>query len=455
LPPFSLGINTQTPLIKFKLSFEELLEKYGQLEEPVRLEKLVKDKDYYFTPGGVTATVYPMVKALRNLGQLSSISWVSLNHNAPSEVVFDDIKFYHVQLPSELIPYYTNFKEGIWKEFHGLGPAEVKIGEYEAYAMYNWLCAQRMLKLLPELDILWIHDFQQLQVGGLIGPSAPAVYRWHIPFRIDLVSRRLRNFVLKNLESYDAVIVSTKRDLEGLIHAGYHGRAYQVYPYIDPKKWKVPSESRVMKVMDRYKISEDDEVILVVARMDYIKGQDVAIKSHALLKQRRPKAKLLLVGNGSFTSSGLGHSKGETWRRYLMVLVRELKLEDSVRFLGYVSDEDLKALYVRANVVLLPSKMEGFGLTTIEGWNYRKPVVVSRGAGSSELVIEDVNGYTHRPEDHEELSEKLEKVLSNAEKAEKMGSLGYETSKQCWVSSAVEKLKEVFEEILETYRAAH
>ncbi|RLF13068.1 MAG: glycosyltransferase family 1 protein, partial [Thermoprotei archaeon] len=144
-----------------------------------------------------------------------------------------------------------------------------------------------------------------------------------------------------------------------------------------------------------------------------------------------------------------------TWRRYLMVLVRELKLEDSVRFLGYVSDEDLKALYVRANVVLLPSKMEGFGLTTIEGWNYRKPVVVSRGAGSSELVIEDVNGYTHRPEDHEELSEKLEKVLSNTEKAEKMGSLGYETSKQCWVSSAVEKLKEVFEEILETYRAAH
>ena len=408
----------------------------------------MRDRDYYFAPGGVTATVYPMIKALRAARAVSKASWVSLNPNAPSKVVFDDIAFYHVQLPSELIPLYTNFKENIWREFHGLGPTEFSPRGYEAYVYYNWLCAQRMLKLLPDVDLMWVHDFQQLQVGGLIGPSAPTVFRWHIPFRVELVSPRLRDFVTKCLESYDAVIVSTKRDLEGLIHAGYKGRAYQIYPYVDPRKWRPVGEAKVVRVAERHGLSPDDLAVLVVARMDYIKGQDVAIKAHALLRRRRSNVKLLLVGDGSFTSAGLGHSKGETWSRYLRSLVRELGVQDSVKFLGYVGDEELRALYTRADAVVVPSKMEGFGLTTVEAWSYRKPVVVSRGAGSSELVIEGVNGYTFKPEDHEELCEKLDALLSNAEAAAKMGEVGYETSKQCWVSSAVERLIEVFEGVV-------
>jgi len=446
-----LAINTQTPLIRFKLSFEELLEKYGKLEEPVDLENLAKDEDYYFAPGGVTAMVYPMVKELMSTDELRSACWVSLNPNAPSEALFEGIKLYHVQLPNELIPYYTSFKENIWRECHGLGWSKIKVKEYEAYMEYNWLCAQRMLRLLPEVDLLWVHDFQQLQVGGFIGPSAPTVFRWHIPFKVDLVSPRMRDFVLRSFEGYDAVVVSTRRDLEGLVHGGYRGRAYQIYPYIDPRKWYKPSNEEIKRVSEKYGIKEDHELVLVVARMDYVKRQDVAIKSHALLRKRRPNTVLMLVGDGSFTSSGLGHSKGEQWRRYLVSLARELRVEDSVLFSGYVNEEELRALYARADAVLLPSMMEGFGLTVVEAWALKKPVIVSKGAGVSELVIEGVNGFTHKPEDHEELSSKVAKVLEDSEEAAKMGELGYETSKRCWVTSAKDKLKEVFEDVIKGY----
>ena len=446
-----LCINTQTPLIRFKISYEDLLEKYGELKTPIDISYLEKDVDYQFSPGGVTAVVLAVVKEFMHEGYVKDVKWVSLNPNAPPEVVFEGIHIFNVQLPSQLVRRYTNFKEGIWREVHGLGKMSVDVEEYEAYAHYNWLCAHKMLKLLPDVDLFWIHDFQQLQVGSMIGPSAPTVFRWHIPLNVNEMSDRLRTFILKNMESYDAVIVSTRRDLEALIRAGYHGRAFQIYPYIDPNKWTSVSSSRFKEVMDKYGIEDDDKVELLVARMDMIKGQDVAIKAHALLRKREPKAKLILVGNGSFTSSGLGYSKGEMWRRRLMELIRELKVEDSVKFLGYVDDEDLKALYMRADVVLLPSKMEGFGLTIIEAWQYMKPVIVSRGAGVSELIIEGVNGLTHEPSNHEELYEKLRVVLDNPEMALEMGKIGYQTAKQCTTTAASEKLKSVFEEVLSHY----
>lgn len=446
-----LCVNTQTPLIRFKLSYEELLEKYGELKYPIDVSYLERDVDYQPSPGGVTAAVSAVVKEFMREGYVGSVKWVSLNPNAPPEVIFEGIHIYNIQLPSHLVRRYTNFKENIWKEVHGLGKMDVDVNEYEAYAYYNWLCAHKMLKLLPDVDLLWIHDFQQLQVGSMIGPSAPTVFRWHIPLNVNEISDRLRTFILKSMESYDAVIVSTRRDLEALIRAGYRGRAFQIYPYIDPNKWARVSNSKFQEAMDKYGIGEDDKVELVVARMDVIKGQDVAIKAHALLKKRMEKAKLILVGNGSFTSNGLGHSKGEVWRRRLNELIGELGVEDSVKFLGYVSDEDLKALYMRADVVLLPSKMEGFGLTVVEAWQYMKPVVVSRGAGVSELIIEGVNGLTHESTSHEELYEKLRMVLETPSLAEEMGRVGYQTAKQCTTTVASDKLKSAFEEVLSHY----
>ena len=72
-----------------------------------------------------------------------------------------------------------------------------------------------MLSMLSDVDLFWIHDFQQLHVGNLIGPSAPAILRWHIPFKLAAVSDRLKLLVLKNIEGFDSIIVSTRRIFKG------------------------------------------------------------------------------------------------------------------------------------------------------------------------------------------------------------------------------------------------
>ena len=446
-------VNSQTPFIKFLLSYPELIEKYGPLDLPVKIEQLEEGTDYQISPGGVTAMIYPMLKRMRVQELIEDPIWVSLGSDAPEEVLVDHIRLNHVHLSDHDTPRYANFKESIWNEIHGIGKFVIKPEEYEAFIRYNWLSAQIMLKMLYDTDLYFIHDFQQLLTGGLIGPSAPAILRWHIPFNLDSVSQKLKTFILKNIEGFDSVIVSTRRDLEGLIHAGYRGRAYQIYPYVDRTFWTPPRKEDVQKLKDEYKL-KDEKLLLIVARMDRIKGQDVAIRALSHVLKVRKDVKLLLIGNGSFSSStrgGLGLSKGHVWKNSLKDLVKDLHIEDKVIFAGYKDADAVRAAYSIADVSLVPSRSEGFALTTIESWLYKRPVIVSTGAGSAEVVNDGVSGYTFKTGDDKELSDKILSILSNTESSSKMGERGYDSTNICDVEKTIASVSRVFEETLSDF----
>jgi glycosyltransferase involved in cell wall biosynthesis len=448
-------VNTQTPLVRFKTTYSELRERYGYSEEPIRLRQLTEGSDYVFTPGGVTGMVSAALKRMMSSGMIGQDPrWISLGPGAPSEILYDKIRLYNVSLSEDKLILYANFKEGIWNEIHGLGTLAFKPHEYQAYVEYNWNCAKLMLEMLDEVDLFWVHDFQQLHIGSLLGPSAPAVFRWHIPFRLEGASHRLRSLVLKNIESFDSIIVSTKRDLEGLIRAGYDGQVHTIYPYLDPNEWSPPSPAKVDEAKAKFGIKDDDQVLLVVARMDPVKNQDTAIKALALVLKRFPRAKLVLAGNGSFTASavgGLGHPKASRWGSYLKTLVSSLKLQDRVLFTGHISHDDLNALYEIAEAVLVPSRIEGFNLTAVEGWLRKKPCIVSGGAGVSELVHDGLNGYRFTGGDETELAKKMRTVLRSPEATVKMGENGLMTSKLCSVEAAVAGIRESFESVLKLY----
>lgn len=445
-------INSQTPFIKFKLSYRELLEKYGWLPDPVDIEELEEGEDYDFSPGGVTAMVYPLLKRMLRQGYLSGASWVSLGVEYPPRLKFENIYVSHVEIPEEVLREYTTFKEELWAQIHGLSSSSLFDKGYEAYARFNEVNADAMLQHWQDTDIFYIQDFQLLISGALIGPPAPAVIRWHVPFAPERLPFLTHRAVLKWMEGFDAVVVSTRRDLEGLIKSSYRGRAHQVYPFLDPDAWATPPSDSAMKdTAEKMGLKPDEKLLLVVARMDKIKSHDVAIRALSHIKERG-KFRLVMIGNGSFSSSskgGLGHGKGALWRTELEKLVRDLKLQDSVTFLGHASTEEVKASYSLASTVLLTSFSEGFGLSVLEGWVNRKPVVVSTGAGSSELVVNGSNGYTFPAGDDVKAADCILKSVQSG--SEKLGENGFETSKQCHISVAADREKAIFEETMSIY----
>lgn len=435
------------------MSYRELLEKYGELSDPLDLLELEEGVDYDFSPGGVTAMVYPLLKRMLAQGYLSLANWVSLGVDYPPRVKVGNILVSHVEIPENVLRAYTIFKEELWGQIHGLSSSNIFDKGYEAYAWFNWVNSDAMLHHWRETDLFYIQDFQLLISGGLIGPPAPAVLRWHVPFTPERLPFLTHRAVLKWMETFDAVVVSTRRDLEGLIRSSYRGRAHQVYPFLDPEAWTSGATSNgISELSKKLHLKTNEKLLLMVARMDRIKSQDVAIKALSHLQKTDQKFKLALIGNGSFSSSakgGLGHGKGAMWRAELEELVRELKLQDSVIFLGHASNEEVKAAYSIASTVLLTSVSEGFGLSVLEGWINKKPVVVSTGAGSSELVVNGSNGFTFPAGDDLKAADSILNSVKSG--ADKLGENGFETAKQCHISVAEEREKAIFEEAISIY----
>ncbi|MCW6159427.1 MAG: glycosyltransferase family 4 protein [Thermoplasmatales archaeon] len=441
-------VNSQTPIVRFKLSYNDLLEKYGELPDPLDIQSLEEGIDYEFTPGGVTNMLYPSVKTMMEEGFLEKVIWVSLGVNYPPRLSMGNLTISHVEVDERVLRNYTGFKEGLWSEIHGAGRSKFTQEEFNAYATYNWQNSTKMFEYMRDVDLFYIQDFQLLMTGTAIGPAAPAILRWHIPFVPEKMGTFARRIVVKGMESFDAVVVSTRRDLEGLIKSDYRGRAYQLYPYVDPREWTDPPNfSEFDKFKEKVGLKSDEKLVVIVARMDRIKSQDIGIKAFAKAAKKE-KLRLVLIGNGSFSSSsrgGLGFRKGGAWRAELEGLVKELKLEDKVTFLGHSSKDELKAAYSLASVVLLTSTLEGFGMTVLEGWVNKKPVVVSSGTGVSELVINGSNGYVFPAGDFDTASEML--LSAVGEGSEKLGDNGYESAKQCYLSAGVEIEKKIFEEV--------
>lgn len=444
-------INSQTPFIRFKLNYSELVEKYGPLDDPVDIAMFEEGVDYDNSPGGVTAMVYPLLKSLIAEGYVSEAYWVSLGVNYPAHVKADKILISHLELEDRFRRGYASFKERLWAEIHGFGEHRLPIEEYTAYVHYNSINAQKLLEYAGKVDLFEVEDFQQLLVGQLIGPSAPAILRWHVPFVPEHFEGVLQRFILKAMEGFDAVVVSTRRDLEGLIRSSYHGRAYQVYPFVDPSEWSKPADPAKQEFLDKVGYRRDEKILVLVARMDKIKSQDVAIKAVSRLKGRE-NLRLVLIGDGSFTSSGRGglaHGKAQGWRAELEGLARSLGVSDRVVFTGYMPKRLVEAAYSCADAVLLTSKIEGFGITVLEAWLYRRPVVVSTGAGVSELVVDGSNGYVFPPSDDAKLAEKILEVTRSD--PDRLGENGYETSKRCHLRVAAQNMKGVYEQVSALY----
>lgn len=107
-------------------------------------------------------------------------------------------------------------------------------------------------------------------------------------------------------------------------------------------------------------------------------------------------------------------------------VAREAGVEDRVDFLGFVSDAELRAGYLRADVFCQPGTAELQSLVTLEAMSASKPVVLANALALPHLVKEGENGYLFEPDDENDLSDKLLRVLSaSEEERRRMGEVSH------------------------------
>jgi glycosyltransferase involved in cell wall biosynthesis len=449
-----LGITTQTPLVR-------QLQTSGngsRRSHSLQTRLLHGDDAFHITPGGVTRMVLPELRVWDDASWVREAHWFSLQPGAPPllQIRSPRVHLHHLSLPRPHLQAYARTKEKLWRSIHGIEEPTFDADDFRFYTHYNWFNADALLKHVPDLDVAYVHDFQLLQMGALIGLAAPSVFRWHVPFIADRIPSYTRNFLVRAMEDYDSVIVSTKRDLDGLHAAGFRGVVRQVYPHIDPKDWPKVTGAEVQALEHELGLGVDDPVIVLVARMDPIKRQDIALRAHARLVRTHPRAKLVLVGNGSFSgasgkSGGLGLDKSAQWARELQRLTKELGLEKHVVFAHWINDRRLAAVYERADLVLLTSDLEGFGLTIFEAWRYAKACIVSQGCGVSEVIHDGFDGFVFAPGDFRGLADQMRFALDHPNRRDAIGKYARESLSYYSVEKAAPKTRAILEETIRRF----
>ncbi len=439
-------VSTQTPLLRFDAKGSQP-GPAGPGLPPHRL-----------SPGGVCRMVLPTLQHLRAAGFLNHAHWYSLNPGAPSVVPMDggNVTLHHLDMNPVALEAYGRSKEKLWADIHGLPHAPLQAEDFRQYARYNARTADALLEHGSDLELAYIHDFQLMQVGGLIGPAAPCVLRWHVPWDPKRMPPYTRQFLLRAMEDFDAVIVSTRRDLQGLMDAGFHGKVRQIYPHIDPQDWPSATQEGLRRLEEAWHLPEDAPLFLMVARMDPMKRHDLAVRAFARVAKKHPTARIAFIGNGSFSGklgATTGPGKADRWRATVEAETQKLGLRDRVVFAHWVPDDLLAAAYARCTAVLLPSDIEGFGLTPLEGWIYKRPAIISDGIGASEIVNHGVNGLVFPAGNEAAFADAMDRVLSDPEATRRMGETGNVTLPNFTAQAAGPRIKEVLDEALAGFRA--
>ena len=143
-------------------------------------------------------------------------------------------------------------------------------------------------------------------------------------------------------------------------------------------------------------------VLGVVSRLEHIKGMDLVIPAFAEVRRRFPDVRLLVVGDGSLRGS-------------MEQQAQELGCADAVTWAGRQPQESLPQYYGEMDIVLMPSRSEGFGLTAIEAMACGCVVVASDVGGLPEVVRDGICGFLHRTEDVADMAEKICSLIASSE----------------------------------------
>jgi D-inositol-3-phosphate glycosyltransferase len=348
--------------------------------------------------GGMNVYVRELVSSLAQAGVGCSVYVRRWRDDLPDEVhVEPGFRVVHVtagpvELAKEHLPEIVDeYRDGVLADIRGLGDVDALHANY-------WLSGVAGHRLKHDLDIPLVSTFHTLaRVKAETGDPEP--------------ERRIQAEA-EVVACSDAITASCPAEAEQLVRLyGARPERIELVPPGVVHAFFSPGDRAGARAA--LALPADRPVLLFVGRIQPLKGLDVAVRALAELRDRG--AVLVAVGG----PSGL---EGEVESAKVRLLAEELGVEDRIRWVAPQPHYMLSTYYRAADVVLVPSRSESFGLVALEAAACGTPVVAAAVGGLRTLVDDGRTGFLIESRDPDAFASATDELLDHPSLAAAMGA---------------------------------
>jgi D-inositol-3-phosphate glycosyltransferase len=331
----------------------------------------------------------------------------------------------------ELAGYLPQFVEGI-KNF----AAEKNI-HYDLIHSHYWMSGVAAEKLKKEWNIPIIHMFHTL--GKMKNSIARSSSELEGAYRL--------NGEHEVLQIADRVVVATQAEKTQLVslYQADSEKLIIIPPGVDTSHFYPIQPDEAKSYIG---LSPKDRMLLFVGRIEPLKGLDVLIRAIANMTEKgimtRCAQYLVIIGGDPQDTTRAINAE----MKRLQALCKEININDLVLFIGKRSQVSLPYYYSAAEVVVVPSQYESFGLVALEAMACGTPVVASQVGGLAYLVQDGVTGYFVPNGDAELLSDRLSCLICNKDLRQKMGKQAAEYARQYAWEKITERIIDLYQELI-------
>lgn len=232
----------------------------------------------------------------------------------------------------------------------------------------------------------------------------------------------------------DKIIATGKRDYE-YIQTLYNcpkDKIALLAPGVDLKLFKPIEKTAAKKIIQA---NLNHKIILFVGRIEPLKGIDVLLYAIKILAQKDPNLLfcLWIVGTGDI--------------KYLKEIVKMLGITSYVKFVGKKRPEELPYYYNCAEIAVMPSQYESFGIVALEAMACAVPVIVSDAAGVSGLLDKEHSYLLTSANNPIILAEKISNLLNNKSKHKAMSEEVFKKVQNLGWNRVADKFNKILDDL--------
>ena len=308
---------------------------------------------------------------------------------------------------------------------------------------------KKLKEMLDEFKPEVLHTHSPFAISAFFSKygkkhGIPVVYTFHTKYRDDikrvthsrLLTAITMSCIKRNILRADYVWAVSEYAANVLRAYGYSGDI-RVMPNATDMQ-PVPLEERkklAATINEKFGLDANEIILMYVGRVVKVKNLDFSFRTLSVLKKSGFKCRMMVVGGGDIKL----HKK----------MAKNAGVEKDVIFTGPVFNrEQLTAYYSRANLFLMPSTFDTYGLVVVEAGVCGTPSLLAQNSSSSEMIEDGVSGYVEEL-DEKKWAKRIREIFDGNAATVDSRSIGVS-----W-ETRMEEVNAAYEEVIADYKARH